>query len=991
MKGMVFKILLFLSACEWVSAQFQSYNHPELEWRTIETEHFFIHYHEGTERSASIVAKIAEDIYQPITSLYDYEPDGKMHFIVRDHDDESNGASYYYDNKVEIWAPAADFLLRGSHNWLRNVVTHEFSHMISLGAARKVIRQIPTIYFQYLGYEKERRPDVLHGYPNTIVSFPLAGTIIPPWFAEGMAQFQRAGLDYDTWDTNRDMILRTAVIEGGLLSLNEMGHFDKNSIGNEQVYNQGYGFILYLVQKYGEETLRDLVRAMKKPLRMDFTGAVREVLHQSEEELYNEWINWLREGYRRSVEVVQQNLVVGEIIENKGTGNFYPMISPDGKRMAAVSNQGMDYMSQLSLWITDLDSGKSQKTVGGVTSSLSWSPEGNQIVYAKKTARTAQGSYYYDLYVYDLKDHEEKRITHSLRARQPDWSRDGRHFICIVEKDGTSNLMVADATGKNLRKITSFQNGEQIYTPRWFDHDRKIVFALSETGNGRDIAVIDSSGSDFQYLLRTDHDERDPFPDAEGEVITFACDQTGIFNLYQFKYTSGEITQLTNVPGGAFMPSVSREGRLVYSLLTVDGYKIARIDSLAEIPPQRAVYSSPYDELRKNNDSTKWNIVRYDDREMPDYPSRPYKPIYSKMAFLPRIMVDYPRKIKLGIYFYGSDYLDKISLLGSVAVNGLFDMDIAGNFEYRQFYPTLFLEAYQQTRHTTIEDIDAQFKLKYSLMEVDIGADWKISASNTLRTAFIYSRYSYSGSGEFVYQNVFGKFTSTYHRGRVLQFRLTHHSITPTLESEIAPKQGRHFTLQIERAWQSYGDSAGVSEKHGTPIDIYSQFGYEQVQLDWREYLPSFWRSHSVMFRLRAGIIDQPVASFYHFFAGGLDGLKGYPYYSLEGRKLLHLGLAYRFPLFRKMELKLWFLHFNQLYFSFYCDAGDTWSQGGINLSRWKKDVGGQLRLRFTTFYTYPMSLFFDAAYGLDRFTHQDQLYGREWRTYFGILFGFLD
>ncbi|MBN2029561.1 PD40 domain-containing protein [bacterium] len=990
-KRSIFQILLCIIAWCRLAAQPQLYNHPELKWWTIETDHFFVHYHEGAERSASLTAKIAEEIYQPITSLYHYEPGEKMHFVVRDHADESNGASYYYDNKVEIWAPAADFLLRGSHNWLRNVITHEFSHMISLGAARKMPRQIPAIYFQYLGYEKERRPDVLHGYPNTIVSFPFAGTVIPPWFAEGMAQFQRAGLDYDTWDTHRDMVLRMAVLEGELLSLNEMAHFDKNSLGNERVYNQGYGLTLYMVQRYGEEVVRELVQAMKQPLQMDFSGAVRKVLNLSESELYDEWVVWLRDHYCAGIDLVQQSLFVGKIIQEKGSGNFYPVISPDGSRMAFLSNRGMDYLSQTGLWIADLQSGKSRKITSGVTSSLSWSPNGNQLVYAKRTDRTTQGSYYYDLYRYDLGKDEEKRMTYSLRARHPDWSRDNQRLVCVVEQDGTSNLVIVDTDGQNIHPITSFQNGEEIFSPRWFDQDRKILFAFSEDGEGRDIAVIDSSGSCFQYVLKTENDERDPFPGDDGNVIYFSSDRTGIFNLYQLEYTSGKIAQLTNVLGGAFMPAVSREGQLVYSLFTAEGYHLAQIDTLEKIAPQTAVYSSPYDGLRTRSVSEKWDIAGYDDRDVVDYPSRPYKPIYSKIMFLPRIMFDYPRKMKIGLYLYGSDYLDKISILGSVAVNELFDTDIFGFFEYRRFYPTLFIEAYQQTRHKTIEEIDAEFKLRYNLMEVDIGADWRLSPSSVLRTAFIYSRYSYSGSGEFVYQNVFGKFTSVYHRGRVLQLRLSHRSIPSTLNSEIAPNHGRDITLQFERAWQSYGDSAGVSEKHGTPIDIYSSYGYEQIQLDWREYLPSVWKSHSMMFRLRAGLIDQPVASFYHFFAGGLDGLKGYPYYSLEGRKLLHLGLAYRFPLFQKMELRVWFVHLHRLFLSLYCDAGDAWSEGGLRLSRWKKDVGAQLRLTLTTFYTYPMSLFIDAAYGMDRFTHRDQEYGLEWRTYFGILFQFLD
>ncbi len=80
------------------------YNHPELEWQTIETEHFLIHYHEETQRSGQEAAAVAEKIYNPITSFYEFEPDTKTHIIIQDIDDISNGAAYYYDNKILIWA-----------------------------------------------------------------------------------------------------------------------------------------------------------------------------------------------------------------------------------------------------------------------------------------------------------------------------------------------------------------------------------------------------------------------------------------------------------------------------------------------------------------------------------------------------------------------------------------------------------------------------------------------------------------------------------------------------------------------------------------------------------------------------------------------------------------------------------------------------------------------------------------------------------------------
>ena len=105
------------------------YNHSELVWKTFETSHFIFHYHEGTEKTVAEAAKVAEEIYKPITDYYDFRPTSKTTIIIKDTDDFSNGTAYYYDNKLEIWALPLDFDLRGSHRWLQNVITHEFTHI----------------------------------------------------------------------------------------------------------------------------------------------------------------------------------------------------------------------------------------------------------------------------------------------------------------------------------------------------------------------------------------------------------------------------------------------------------------------------------------------------------------------------------------------------------------------------------------------------------------------------------------------------------------------------------------------------------------------------------------------------------------------------------------------------------------------------------------------------------------------------------------------
>ena len=75
------------------------FNHPELEWKTLESEHFKVHFHDGTERTAEEVIRIAEFVYTPVTDMYKYHPPGKTDIVIKDTDDFSNGSAYFFNNK----------------------------------------------------------------------------------------------------------------------------------------------------------------------------------------------------------------------------------------------------------------------------------------------------------------------------------------------------------------------------------------------------------------------------------------------------------------------------------------------------------------------------------------------------------------------------------------------------------------------------------------------------------------------------------------------------------------------------------------------------------------------------------------------------------------------------------------------------------------------------------------------------------------------------
>jgi Tol biopolymer transport system component/nitrogen regulatory protein PII-like uncharacterized protein len=1006
-------ISLLLCTNKLMIAQPVTYNHPELDWYTIETDHFKVHFHKGAERTGRTVAKIAEDIYQPITDLYGYEPDGIIHFIIKDYDDNANGAAFYYDNKVEIWAPKMTFILRGTHNWLRNVVTHEFAHMISLGASRKLPRRIPSLFFQVFNYEKEKRPDVLYGYPNVIASYPIPMTVIPMWLAEGMAQYQIDGLDYDRWDTHRDMLIRTAILQDKSLTLDQMGVFGKNSLGNERTYNAGYAFTRYIAKNWGPESLAKLANNLTKPFTFSVDGALKSVTGIDGGDLYEQWHQNMVQYYEKRLQKIMPNTRKGEIITKKGIGNVYPAWSPDGSKIAFCGGKASDYLSMTSLKLYNVKTKKEKTLKGGINSVISWSPDGTQLAYARRNS-VDHGSYVYDLFIYDLEKEKEKQITRGKRLVEPDWHPDADRFVAVTQKDGTDNLVVVTIDSGNIEPLTRFRHGEGIYSPRWSPDGKSIVFVQSRN-HGREINLLSLEDGSIENLVRDTNDARDVTIAPDGKQIYFSWDKSGVYNIYSMNLQDSTFHQWTNVTGGAFMPHVNESGDITYSDFAYDGYKISLLTSPETVDSDHAEYVNitPQDELYKlgldddpkiSDDEHINHIANFDDTLLPGIETEPYSMTYGTLAFLPRVMVD-SNRVKLGTYFYASDILDKYSLLGGVALNAVKDLDAFAIVEYRGLTPTLFVELYANTRNikrsiSVIEDYPEQVgvDIGFTMLEGDIGGQFHPTRSQTVRTTVAHTRYT-SQIKKFLFQNQeWVSPRNTYFKGTRVQVDWSLNGIMPGVTSSIAPSAGRKIDFTYAYEWNDFFKDFSTNNDYGTLQEVYSDYDYHRIELDWNEYLTNpLFSSHSLGMNIQGGWIDRPVDSFFYFFGGGLPGIRGYPFYSIEGRKKLITRWTYRLPIFRQWQKR--FLHFttDNLYLGAFLDYGNTFNEDQIRLQEFKKAVGLNLRLSGFSFYGYPTAFSIDAAYGLDSITYRDRdtledfTYGKEWRFYFTLLFDFLD
>ncbi len=1062
-KGFLLAATGFLFLAQFSLAQ-QEVFHPELEWKTIETEHFLIHYHDGAERTGRVVAKIAEEIYKPITSLYNHKPDQKVSFIIKDYDDYSNGAAYFYDNKVEIWAPSMDFDFRGTHNWLRNVITHEFTHIVQIQTAMKFGRRMPALYLQWLGYEAERRPDVLYGYPNVIASYPLSGFLVPAWFAEGVAQYNRPQLRYDFWDSHRDMILRSYALRDSMLTWNQMGVFGKTSLGNESSYNAGFAFVHYIAQKYGIGKLNEISRNLASLTATTIDGAIERALGKSGEEVYNEWRQDVKQEYERRVSPIRAHLREGSpilfvddeeefeklkdqlrgkpmfaltqgmpddahrdrcgLFVETGFANLYPAFSPDGKKIAFVSTMGAPYLGQSQLVVGEIG-GKFKPLVPGVGKEVSWSPDGKKLYYSRITTRNPNFSSQSDLYVFDLDQEKETRLTYGKRAVSPHVSPDGKRVVFVVGKDGTSNLAVMNTDTSGFRVLTTFTNGEQVYGPKWSPDGDRIVFDYS-IRDGRDVAWIRPDGSGMEFLVTGEHDSRNAVFTLDGSRILFADDRTGIFNLYALDLSTRKVEQLTNVVGGAFMPTSNVEGTIVYANYTAEGYKLYELERPAPLaeenihylpqfsnnPLPRPVYEKFPDDP---TDTFDWAALRsYDDTILSKSDARPYRNVFTSVSFIPFIRFDNYNirnkaleSFKFGLYLFSNDVLEKLSMFGGAAINSKLERDLFVQFNYRGrlplFYqlglePVASLEMYNVTRKTNnviaLPASTIPVDVTYNLTEFDLAL---YQPSHVGQFEFRYAHSRYSSTIETFRNPETGDLIPAsgdlYLIANDLTLTWTLQQIVRSNTSEINPI-GRKVRLAINRSLNKFNGNGEYTVGPTGLVPVYKTVNFTRVELNWREHLPFFFAHHTLTLKLRGGsILEGTVDSFFDFYAGGLVGMKGYPFYAISGNEIAVAGIEYRFPLVGNMDIRFLQFYFDKLYASVYADLGNAWSSVSPRLKEFKTDAGVEIRLESFSWYAYPMRIFFNASYGFNAFERHVRgtpvRYGKEWRFYFGMLFGF--
>ena len=170
-------LLVFLaSLCIADSATASNRYDPRLRFRTISTQHFDIHFHQGEELQARRLAEIAEEVSALIAKRLG-RPAGRINVVLVNQSDLPNGwATPVPFNLIEITAaaPTGESLIGNTNDWLRLVFTHEYTHVVHLSRSRGWIGGLRHVF--------GRMPLLL---PNLFT---------PLWQIEGIATYEESAV-----------------------------------------------------------------------------------------------------------------------------------------------------------------------------------------------------------------------------------------------------------------------------------------------------------------------------------------------------------------------------------------------------------------------------------------------------------------------------------------------------------------------------------------------------------------------------------------------------------------------------------------------------------------------------------------------------------------------------------------------------------------------------------------------------------------------------
>jgi len=503
--------LALLLAAAPPGAGVQAYD-PRLEWRTLETPHFQVHFYPAEEALARRTAGALERAHELLVPFLKWEPTGRTQVVLADDSDDANGlATPFPYNTIRLVATPPDSLseLNDYADWVLSLAAHEYVHILQLDT----VEGVPAVIAKIFG--KVWMPNAL----------------VPPWLTEGMAVLHESAPGHGrNASALFDMYARAMVVEGGLFPLPEASNPPLDwPLGNAW-YLLGGRLLSFLYERHGAAALSDFTHEQGAWVWPFAIGVVAEQTLGGEDFLtqWGEFSRALGERHAAQLaEIRRRPVTVPGWLTRRGARVFGPRWSPDGA-FVAYFDQGLDGPA-----------GIRRVTPEGRDLGLAARVDANG-AFALRSPREAivavtdYWEYYWfwnDLYRVDLETGARTRLTCGERATDPDVRPDGA-FVTYVARVGPGEMALKRLWLDDGRTETLFREpGAQIYLPRISPDGRRIAFELQVEAR-RDIVVWE--GGAVARVTNDDALDVSPawLPDGR---LAFSSDRGGVYNVYVFE------------------------------------------------------------------------------------------------------------------------------------------------------------------------------------------------------------------------------------------------------------------------------------------------------------------------------------------------------------------------------------------------------------------------------------------------------------------------
>lgn len=537
------------------TAQGASYD-PDLTWRSLETDHFRIHFHQGIEPVAEEFSQLVERIYDTMTEEMAWTPRRRTELVLVDRTDTANGYAQtvpYNAIVIFVTAPDEGSTLGYYEDWAETITTHELTHILHIDSNHGLVRAARA----------------------AVGRVATTNRLTPRWIVEGLATLEETR--FTSGGRGRspiaDMIKRTAVVDDDLPPLGNLSGFQADPPGGNLRYLFGQDFMQHIADRSGERVWTDWVHTYGSSIPYWLPG--KKVFGQSFVSLYEDWRLSITARYDAQLApVITEGVREGRLISDGEASCGAPAFSPDGDKLVWSCS---DRQTGSSIWMSD-GAGFAPEVLlqDRGAGSFTWRSDSEAFAYSG-THVVNRFNTFSDVYLHNLEAQSTTALTNGARARDPEFSPDGSK-LWVVTNGAQNNQLEEFTVDKRRVALTENTDHTQYSSPRFSPDGQSVALSVWQRGR-RDIWLYTPDGQPLRRLTADAVGDRAPRWSADGRWLYFGSDRSGIPNIYAIEIATERLFQVTNVRTGALHPSVSPDGKLLaYQQYSADGWDVRILD-----------------------------------------------------------------------------------------------------------------------------------------------------------------------------------------------------------------------------------------------------------------------------------------------------------------------------------------------------------------------------------------------------------------------------